>query len=71
MNDRYLVNKIKSEKQHRFHLFNSFFFIKLTAAFEDPSGALDGRDNYQSAHRWIKDVNIFEKDYIFLPINSR
>lgn len=69
--DRYLSDKIRTEERHRFHFFNTFFFQKLDALRRDSSRALEGRDAFQSVRKWTRNVNIFETDYIFIPVNFR
>ncbi|OVA10811.1 Peptidase C48 [Macleaya cordata] len=66
---KYLKNKIQPEDQHRFHFFNSFFFRKLADLDKDPSSAFEGRAAFQRVRKWTRKVNLFEKDYIFIPVN--
>ncbi|XP_057812506.1 probable ubiquitin-like-specific protease 2B [Salvia miltiorrhiza] len=66
---RYLLNKIKVEEQHRFHFFNTFFFQKLVPMGQELSRGCGGRDAFQSVRKWTRSVNLFEKDYIFIPVN--
>ncbi|XP_010277496.1 PREDICTED: probable ubiquitin-like-specific protease 2B [Nelumbo nucifera] len=66
---KYLKNKIKPESKHRFHFFNSFFFRKLADMDKDPSSASEGRAAFQRVRKWTRKVNLFEKDYIFIPVN--
>ncbi|XP_058093238.1 probable ubiquitin-like-specific protease 2B isoform X6 [Magnolia sinica] len=66
---KYLQNKIRPEDKHRFHFFNSFFFRKLVDLDKDPKSAFEGRAAFQRVHKWTRKVNIFEKDYIFIPVN--
>ncbi|KAK7412170.1 hypothetical protein VNO78_03619 [Psophocarpus tetragonolobus] len=66
---KYLKNKLPSDKQDRFHFFNSFFFRKLADLDKDPSSACDGRAAFQRVRKWTRKVNLFEKDYILIPIN--
>ena len=49
-----------------FHFFNSFFFRKLIFFHEEVAS-----NGFTKIARWIKDVNIFNCDYIFLPILLR
>ncbi|KAI0057514.1 cysteine proteinase, partial [Artomyces pyxidatus] len=42
------------------HFFNTFFYTKLN----------NPRDGYQSVSRWTKDVNLFEKTYLVVPIHE-
>jgi sentrin-specific protease 7 len=63
------------------HVFNSFFWNRLTSK----SANLNGKAGqvsidmiiylfisiYQGAVRsWTKDVNIFDKDFVLIPINE-
>lgn len=66
---KYLNNKIQPDKQQDFHFFNSFFFRKLADLDKDPSSACEGRAAFQRVRKWTRKVNIFEKDYIFIPVN--
>ncbi|XP_015893774.3 probable ubiquitin-like-specific protease 2A isoform X2 [Ziziphus jujuba] len=66
---KYLKNNIQPEEQHRFHFFNSFFFRKLADLDKDPSCACEGKAAFQRVRKWTRKVNIFEKDYIFIPVN--
>ncbi|KAI3445786.1 hypothetical protein Pfo_002451 [Paulownia fortunei] len=65
---KYLLNKTKPEEQHRFHFFNTFFFRKLVDIDRDLSRAREG-DAFQRVRKWTRNVNVFEKDYIFIPVN--
>lgn len=71
MTDRYLKNKLKHEEMHRFHLFNSFFFRKLADLDKDPSRVREGNVAFERVRKWTRKVNLFEKDYIFIPVNFR
>ncbi|KAA0031447.1 putative ubiquitin-like-specific protease 2A isoform X2 [Cucumis melo var. makuwa] len=66
---KYLKNKFLSEKNDRFYFFNSFFFRKLADLDKDLSSACGGRDAFQRVHKWTKKVNLFQKDYLFIPVN--
>ncbi|KAK0590747.1 hypothetical protein LWI29_031205 [Acer saccharum] len=66
---KYLKNKIQPEELHRFHFFNSFFFRKLADLDKDPSSACEGKAAFQRVRKWTRKVNLFEKDYVFIPIN--
>lgn len=68
---RFLKNKIQPEDQHQFHFFNSFFFRKLVDLDKDPRNACEGREAFQRVHKWTRNVDLFEKDYIFIPVNYR
>ncbi|KAK4742639.1 hypothetical protein SAY87_000640 [Trapa incisa] len=66
---KYLMNHIHQEDIHRFHFFNSFFFRKLADMDKDPSSASDGRAAFLRVRKWTRRINLFEKDYIFIPVN--
>ncbi|KAL5855045.1 hypothetical protein ACOSQ4_004847 [Xanthoceras sorbifolium] len=66
---KYLKNKIPPDEQHRFHFFNSFFFRKLADLDKDPSSACEGKAAFQRVRKWTRKVNLFKKDYVFIPVN--
>ncbi|KAF3435089.1 hypothetical protein FNV43_RR22176 [Rhamnella rubrinervis] len=66
---KYLKNNIPPEEKNRFHFFNSFFFRKLADLDKDLSCAYEGKVAFQCVRKWTRKVNIFEKDYIFIPVN--
>ncbi|XP_073262021.1 probable ubiquitin-like-specific protease 2B isoform X3 [Populus alba] len=66
---QYLKNKIQPDDRQRFHFFNSFFFRKLADLDKGPSNACEGRIAFQRVRKWTRKLNIFEKDYIFIPVN--
>ncbi|KAK1417593.1 hypothetical protein QVD17_26723 [Tagetes erecta] len=55
----------------RVHFFNSFFFRKLADFDEKQSRSVDSKEAFQRVHKWTKKVDIFQKDYIFIPVNFR
>nr|XP_043624678.1 probable ubiquitin-like-specific protease 2B isoform X2 [Erigeron canadensis] len=55
----------------RVHFFNSFFFRKLADLDENQSKSFDAKAAFQQVRKWTKKVNLFQKDYIFIPINFR
>lgn len=68
---RYLKNRIPPQERGRFHFFNCFFFRKLANLDKGSPSTFGGREAYQRVQKWTKNVDIFEKDYIFIPINCR
>ena len=59
----------------RFHFFSSFFYQKLCENDDRSTGhATDAMTSGSTAHkrvqRWTSKVNLFEKDFIFVPINQ-
>ncbi|XP_023644681.1 probable ubiquitin-like-specific protease 2B isoform X2 [Capsella rubella] len=65
----YLKNQIQAEEKHRFHFFNSFFFRKLADLDKDPSSIADGKAAFLRVRKWTRKVDMFGKDYIFVPVN--
>ena len=47
----------------RFHIFNSLFYTKLCESDDITVG-------YENVKRWTKNVDIFEKDFIIIPVNE-
>ncbi|XVE95187.1 hypothetical protein REPUB_Repub02eG0074800 [Reevesia pubescens] len=66
---KYLKNQIQPEERRRFHFFNSFFFRKLADLDKDPSSISDGRAAFLRVHKWTRKLDMFGKDYIFIPVN--
>ncbi|EOA16067.1 hypothetical protein CARUB_v10004200mg [Capsella rubella] len=66
---KYLKNRIPPQERGRFHFFNCFFFRKLANLDKGSPSSFGGREAYQRVQKWTKNVDIFEKDYIFIPIN--
>lgn len=69
--DRYLKNKVMPDEKRRLHFFNSFFFRKLADPEKDPPDASKGGVAYQRVKKWTRKVNLFEKDYVFIPVNYK
>ncbi|XP_058759698.1 probable ubiquitin-like-specific protease 2B [Vicia villosa] len=65
----YLKNKLQENEKDRFHFFNSFFFRKLADMDKIPPNACDGKSAFLRVRKWTRKVNLFEKDYIFIPVN--
>ncbi|KAG4389447.1 hypothetical protein GLYMA_06G095600v4 [Glycine max] len=66
---QYLKNQIPDKEKPRFHFFNSFFFRKLADMDKNPSSASDGKAAFLRVRKWTRKVNLFAKDYIFIPVN--
>ncbi|CAF3438305.1 unnamed protein product [Rotaria sp. Silwood1] len=63
--------KLSEEDRKRTYLFNSFFYTRLTRKGNDDilnTSAAERR--YNRVKRWLRDVDIFSKDYLILPINQ-
>lgn len=67
---KYLQRSLKGTLTGRFHFFSSFFYKRLVTAGK--GGAFDDRKRraYEQVQNWTKDVDIFEKDYLVIPVND-
>lgn len=64
--------KLSPQQQAKTYIFNSYFYTRLSKrAFGDPN---KNESPMQRMHtqvkKWTRDVNIFEKDFILIPINE-
>ncbi|KAL4576110.1 hypothetical protein LXL04_012199 [Taraxacum kok-saghyz] len=48
-----------------------FFFRKLADFDENQLQKFDAKAAFQRVRKWTKKVNVFQKDYIFIPVNFR
>ncbi|KAL1344707.1 hypothetical protein AAHE18_08G065700 [Arachis hypogaea] len=46
-----------------------FFFRKLADMDKNPASASDGKAAFLRVRKWTRKVKLFEKDYIFIPVN--
>jgi len=47
------------------HVFSTFFFTKLRGCKKESA-----EERYKKVRRWTKNVDIFEKKYLFVPVNE-
>lgn len=66
---KYLSTRIESNEKHRYHFFNSFFFRKLADLDKDQGRAPEGRAAFLRVRKWTRKINVFEKDFLFIPVN--
>ncbi|WVZ86643.1 hypothetical protein U9M48_033394 [Paspalum notatum var. saurae] len=66
---KYLSTRIESTEKHKYHFFNSFFFRKLADLDKDQGRAPEGRVAFLRVRKWTRKINIFEKDFLFIPVN--
>ncbi|XP_020640556.3 sentrin-specific protease 7 isoform X4 [Pogona vitticeps] len=68
-----LLEKAPKELADRSHIFSSFFYKCLTrtekTSEENPKLSLAQR-RHRRVKRWTRYINIFNKDYIFVPVNE-
>lgn len=73
---RFLQEEVLTERQRaRSHVFSQFFYKRLTTMQSRKTQA-DGRmtaaqRRHSRVEKWTKNENIFEKDFIIIPINEQ
>ncbi|KAK2579020.1 hypothetical protein KPH14_002814 [Odynerus spinipes] len=72
---KYLTLEVLSESdQHRTHVFSSYFYKRLTSphaqAGESAVPLSAAAKRHARVQKWTKNVNIFEKDFVVIPINE-
>ncbi|CAH1402245.1 unnamed protein product [Nezara viridula] len=71
------LNVLSEEDRKRTHIFSSFFYKRLTMCPPRQSGNQENQKLSPAEKRharvkgWTKSVDIFEKDFIIIPINER
>lgn len=63
---KHIQSTLSEHQKGRLYFFNSFFFRKLTEI--DKCGPEKPKSAFERVKRWTAKVNIFEKDYLFIPI---
>ncbi|NXF73518.1 SENP6 protease, partial [Sclerurus mexicanus] len=72
---KYLVlEKLKKEDADRIHVFSSFFYKRLNQRerrnFHETSNLSIQQKRHGRVRTWTRHVDIFEKDFIFVPLNE-
>ncbi|KAJ8793317.1 hypothetical protein J1605_000312 [Eschrichtius robustus] len=72
---RYLIlEKVSDELVERSHIFSSFFYKCLTRKennlTEDNPNLSMAQRRHKRVRTWTRHINIFNKDYIFVPVNE-
>ncbi|KAG5678957.1 hypothetical protein PVAND_008575 [Polypedilum vanderplanki] len=70
---KYVHLEVLTEKQReKTHIFSQFFYKRLTTLVKDPKSSLTAaQKRHQRVQSWTKNVNLFEKDFIIVPINEQ
>lgn len=71
-----LIERLSDEQRQRTHVFSTFFYKRLTTMTSVKRGGEQAKMTAsQKRHfrvkTWTKAVNLFEKDYIIIPINEQ
>lgn len=74
----YLQLEVMTEEQKsKTHIFSSFFYKRLTTTStrqkqsEKDIKLTAAQKRHQRVKSWTKNVNIFEKDFVIIPINEQ
>ncbi|XP_024912487.1 sentrin-specific protease 6 isoform X2 [Cynoglossus semilaevis] len=72
---KYLVlEKLKKEEAQRIHIFSSFFYKRLNQRerrnLPDTSNLPIQKRKHNRVKTWTRHVDLFQKDFIFVPINE-
>ena len=62
---------ISEEMKKKCHFFNTYFMAQMLKLFNESNKTVQDHDRiYEVMKKWIKKVNLFEKDFIFIPVNN-
>jgi len=68
---RFITQTMLDEEQRkRIHIFNSYFYEALTDKKKAGEGATPTEKRHSRVKKWTKNVNLFEKDFIIIPVNE-
>ncbi|XP_015240870.1 PREDICTED: sentrin-specific protease 7 isoform X1 [Cyprinodon variegatus] len=71
---KYLIQKSSAAISKRSHIFSSFFYKQLTRRDNASEGGSTDSCQRQRRHQrvktWTRHVDIFEKDFLFVPVNQ-
>ncbi|KAJ8948885.1 hypothetical protein NQ318_005506 [Aromia moschata] len=77
---KYLVENLPPEQKQKVHIFSTFFYKRLTtkptkASRKSQPAELDptltaAQKRHARVRTWTKNVNLFEKDFVVVPINE-
>lgn len=69
--DYFYRETLTSDQRKRTHIFSVFFYSVLTARSTPGTRMNLAQKRHERVAKWTKEVNIFEKDFLFVPINAR
>lgn len=61
---KFILSRLDPERRKKIHAFSCHFYSKLTEGSPN-----DDQAAHQLVARWTKNVNLFEMDFVFFPIN--
>ncbi|OCF37420.1 hypothetical protein I316_00541 [Kwoniella heveanensis BCC8398] len=67
---RHVLRGLEEETRQSVHLFNSFFYDKLSNKAKKAKAGEDTWPAYETVKKWTKGKNIFDKKFVVVPINE-
>ncbi|WRT64863.1 uncharacterized protein IL334_001799 [Kwoniella shivajii] len=67
---RHALHNLQEERQKEVHLFNSFFYERLSDRTKKPKTGEEMWPGYESVKKWSKGKDIFDKKFVVVPINE-
>ncbi|OWZ43326.1 peptidase [Cryptococcus neoformans] len=67
---RHVLSQVTDVRREETHVFNSFFYGKLSNKSKGNKPSPDGWPAYNSVQRWTRNKNVFDKRFIIVPINE-
>ncbi|XP_015114998.1 uncharacterized protein LOC107039748 [Diachasma alloeum] len=66
------LERLSEEDASRTHVFSSYFYKRLTSPTQsgDTANVSPAVKRHARVQKWTKNVNIFEKDFVVIPINE-
>ncbi|XP_067272287.1 sentrin-specific protease 7b isoform X2 [Pseudorasbora parva] len=67
-----LLERADKDVAERSHIFSSFFYKQLTrkdTSCPEETGSTASHRRHQRVRTWTRHVDIFSKDYLFIPVN--
>ncbi|WWD22107.1 hypothetical protein CI109_106596 [Kwoniella shandongensis] len=67
---RYVMDQLDEEMRQNVHLFNSFFYDKLSNKSKKSKPTESSWSAYDSVKKWTKGKDVFSKSFVVVPINE-
>ncbi|XP_028413420.1 sentrin-specific protease 6-like [Dendronephthya gigantea] len=68
---KYIIEeKLNADDRDRIHLFSTYFYEKLTQKNRNSNEQRSPTSMHSMVKSWTKNVDIFSKDFLFIPINE-
>ncbi len=65
---------IKDKDKEKIYIFSTHFYTVLTSKMsksEENSGQTQAQIRFENVKNWTKDVDLFDKDFIVVPIHEK